>query len=207
MDENDNNTNNNKQYFSSLKFVKQNGPNFSYSAGILPYSIDKFGTVYVLLGKGIDGTWSDFGGKMEPSVDKFKPENTASREFYEETMGSVLPINTVRDILKNPLSYKKITSKGPNNIYYYLYLIQIPYKYYRHYFQKIFSFLKYSKCVKRKFMEMTDIRWVPASTLFESSLSTCKNFLSCDEEREFNSLVPLRSAFKINVIENFQSLK
>ena len=68
-----------------------------YSAGIIPYTI-RNNQIYYLLGRDWrDEGWSDFGGKCEED-DKNKPKSTAIREFYEETMGSVLTYNFIKFI-------------------------------------------------------------------------------------------------------------
>ena len=43
------------------------------------------------MGKDNDNDWSDFGGRCE-FKDRCDPINTATREFYEETLGAVLTI-------------------------------------------------------------------------------------------------------------------
>lgn len=61
--------------------------NINSSAGILPISRNEHGDVVFLLGKDSrDGVFSDFGGKAEV-IDNGDPVNTATREFYEETLG------------------------------------------------------------------------------------------------------------------------
>ena len=61
-----------------------------YSAGILPYTYYQDKCLF-LLGKDHEGDWSDFGGRCE-FKDSNEPENTACREFYEETLGAVIDI-------------------------------------------------------------------------------------------------------------------
>lgn len=64
------------------------------AAGVLPYTKDKYGKIWFLLGRekpninwGNDsGSWSEFGGSMNSGE---TPEEGASREFFEETMGTV----------------------------------------------------------------------------------------------------------------------
>ena len=87
---------------------KQRKNNYNkYSAGILPYTFDLNGNCLVLLGKDNEGDWSDFGGRSE-FKDHNDEKNTASREFYEETLGSILSINECIDKIGNS---KKIISK------------------------------------------------------------------------------------------------
>jgi len=53
------------------------------AAGILPYSIDKAGQVYFLIGQEPNGLWADFGGRAD-ATDR-DPKETALRECAEET--------------------------------------------------------------------------------------------------------------------------
>ena len=81
-----------------------------YSAGILPYTIYK-GTIYLLLGRDSDNKWSDFGGRVEPK-DRSDYETTASREFFEETLGSVYDYDHVKKLLKKCHKIVSKTSSG-----------------------------------------------------------------------------------------------
>lgn len=87
-----------------------------YSAGVLLYK-QYDDTCYLLLGKDVRyNLWSDFGGSCEDN-DKGDSINTASREFYEETIGGISDECELRFKLKhcalclNCESYKK-------NLYY-----------------------------------------------------------------------------------------
>ena len=69
--------------------------------GILPYTIHE-GDIYFLLSReSVDykwkesGLWSDFGGNEE-ETDEGEKSLTASREFYEETMGCICDFVTTR---------------------------------------------------------------------------------------------------------------
>ena len=78
-----------------------------YSAGILPYQVGENKRIYFLLAKDTSGYWSDFGGKCEPK-DGNNIQETAAREFYEESFGSVLSLQSIRNMLKNKNNYKLI---------------------------------------------------------------------------------------------------
>jgi predicted NUDIX family NTP pyrophosphohydrolase len=80
--------NNNYNTWNYRKISKNSS---RYSAGILPYTYNQQGQCLFLLGKDYEGDWSDFGGKCE-FKDSNEPENTACREFYEETLGAVIDI-------------------------------------------------------------------------------------------------------------------
>jgi hypothetical protein len=100
---------NNNSYTWNYKKINKNQTR--YSAGILPYTFDQNGKCLFLLGKDNDNDWSDFGGRCE-FKDRSDPINTATREFYEETLGAVLTIEEC--INKLGTSPIKIISKTLN---------------------------------------------------------------------------------------------
>ena len=71
-----------------------------YSAGVLPYTFDQHSNCLFLLGKDNENDWSDFGGRCE-FKDFSDEKNTASREFYEETLGAVINIPEVIEKINN----------------------------------------------------------------------------------------------------------
>ena len=162
---------------------KNNGARFS--AGILPYTFDQSGKCFFLLGKDTENFWSDFGGRSE-FKDNNEPINTASREFYEETLGAVIGIQcTVNKLNGNPV---KIVSKTLNGSPYYMYLIYIDYSpTFIESFNKILNFLKYyyanDKYHTNKIIEKTCIRWISMDTL-----------INCIENKQ-NPPVSLRGVF------------
>jgi 8-oxo-dGTP pyrophosphatase MutT (NUDIX family) len=79
-----------------MLYAKKTNRNSRYSAGILPYTFDQTGKCLFLLGKDYDNDWSDFGGRCE-FRDNNEPLNTACREFYEETLGSIMTIKECMD--------------------------------------------------------------------------------------------------------------
>jgi len=158
-----------------------------YSAGILPYTYDLNGKCLFLLGKDHDGDWSDFGGRCE-FKDSNDEKNTASREFYEETLGSVINITDCNDKLRNgnPI---KIVSKTLNGSPYYMFLLYVEHLNYTEIFNKTSNFLKYhysqhnEKYNIYKIIEKNSIRWVSIDTL-----------LNCIDNHQ-NTLLPLRGVF------------
>ena len=179
-----------------------------YSAGILPFAI-KNTSIYVLLGRDVPhpesnksnnandevGSWSDFGGRSEIS-DNGRWDYTAAREFYEETIGSIMDISTMISKLSNKKNYIKIKSITLNGFPYYMYLLKIPYKDYRQNFQGTLSFIKYindSTKLDYKYFEKTDIQWISLDTLLESTR---------DE-----TLYPLRPVFKKTISANIEIIK
>jgi hypothetical protein len=158
-----------------------------YGAGVLPFYINN-GNIFFLLGKDPDGKWSDFGGRSE-SFDEGRWDVTAAREFYEETIGSVMDTQTILTKIQNRPNLR-IKDKTQNGYPYYMYVIKIPYKdMYRYNFKSTFSFMKYINSTSEhkkfdyKYFEKTDIQWISLDTLKKSIY---------DDSSEY----PLRSIFK-----------
>ena len=174
--------NNTDQQWSYRKINKKSFNR--YSAGILPYSFDNQGKSVFLLGKDYDGDWSDFGGRCE-FKDKDDPINTACREFYEETLGSVMNIQECVDKLS---SCTKIESKTLNGSPYYMYLLYIEYRGYTEMFHKTSNFLKYNFHNEintlNRIIEKNTIRWVTLDTL-----------INCIENKHLHTPISLRGVF------------
>lgn len=183
---------NNNYGYSTWNYKKINKHTCRYSAGILPYTYNLQGQCLFLLGKDNDGDWSDFGGRCE-FKDSNEPENTACREFYEETLGAVIDISDCKEKLLhgNPI---KIISKTLNGSPYYMYLLYVDYINYTESFNKTANFLKYHFSQQSsnisKIIEKTSIRWVTIDTL-----------LNCIDNKQSNIPLPLRGVFK-KTIEN-----
>jgi len=162
-----------------------------YSAGILPYCKCQDGNIYFLLGRDYDNKWSDFGGRCEPK-DKGEIELTAAREFWEESIGCIDEMETIRVTLK----YKKIpfvVSKTPIGNPYYMYLLKVPYSMnYRQNFTSSRSFI--SKIdVDKKYTEKFDVRWV--------SKDTIKYTISV------KSMISLRTVFQTTLINHMKEIE
>jgi hypothetical protein len=154
-----------------------------YSAGILPYTFDQEGKCMFLLGKDHENDWSDFGGRCE-FRDKSEPIATATREFYEETLGAVLSVQECTEKLNiNPV---QIVSKTLNGSPYYMYLMYIDYNNYTETFHKVANFLKYQFDSQEtsKIIEKNTIRWVSMDTM-----------LMCIEPNQRNTPLRLRGVF------------
>ncbi len=173
----------NTNHYTQWNYKKTNKGSTRYSAGILPYTFDQNGKCLFLLGKDNDNDWSDFGGRCE-FKDRCEPLNTAIREFYEETLGSVLNIQECMEKLNtNPI---RILSKTLNGSPYYMYLMYIEYFNYSDTFNKTATFLRYQfdKQEMNKLIEKNTIRWVSMDTL-----------LICIENNQRNSPISLRGVF------------
>lgn len=144
----------------------------SYSAGCLPFNIIN-GKLYFLLGRDrSDGTWSDFGGRAEEYDMDIKA--TAAREFYEESVGVVMDMESIRKRLKDADCHKMLESKTMGGSKYYTFVIHCPYQsFYPSVFQKNLKLLRYMKANKR-FLEKTDVAWYSADEIFDSVDGTGK---------------------------------
>jgi hypothetical protein len=180
--------------YTTWSYKKINKNSTRYSAGILPYSFDQNGKLFFLLGRDNEGDWSDFGGRCE-FRDQNNPKNTASREFYEETLGAVLTVQECHDKMTENI----IESKTLNGSPYYMYLVYIDFTNYLDTFNKTSQFLKYQfeTRITTRIIEKVSIRWVSIDTL-----------LNCIENNE--KPIPLRGVFYKTILdfkENLVKLK
>jgi hypothetical protein len=166
--------------------------NILYSAGVLFFSKGTDKTPLFLLGKDYDNKWSNFGGRCEIS-DKFEIENTAARECWEESVGSILDFDSIKHKLKVK-NVKVIISKTPKGHPYYMFLIKIPLNYsYRERFISTKKFLS-NIDVDKKFLEMYDIKWVSLDTILNS----------IDNKRP---LIKLRNVFEQTLVSNIKDIE
>lgn len=136
-----------------------------YSAGILPYQVSDDFNIYFLLGKGMDGTWSDFGGKCEPR-DKDNLQETAAREFYEESLGSVVSYKGVKTVLSNEKNYTLVNSKSLAGIPYFMFILRLPMRedVAKDRFKKTHEYLTFINA-NYQYVEKCDIGWISLDTL------------------------------------------
>ena len=166
--------------------------NIRYGGGILFYCKSLDNTPYFFLGKDRDNRWSNFGGGVELS-DRSDPENTASRETWEETLGSVGDITDIKRYLKN---CNCIISKTPSGNKYYMYIVKIPFtNLYRDRFNSTKKFLSNLSSVDKKYLEILDVKLL--------SLETLK--YSIDENNK-KSFIKLRSSFEQTIKNNFDEI-
>lgn len=134
-----------------------------YAAGILPITwYDD--TALFLVGKDLrDDTYSDFGGKCE-RIDKNDALNTSVREFYEETLGMVVPAKALRQRMQ-PQNCLCLRSRTQNGHPYYMYVVEVAFMpHLRNAFHKTLAFLKYRN-LHKVYVEKTDVRWVTWKTM------------------------------------------
>lgn len=92
-----------------------------FSAGVLLYKAEP-SDLFLLLGKDTKyDLWSDFGGKSE-HADKGVSVNTASREFFEESMGSISDECELRYHLHQA---PRLDCMSYRNRKYYMYLLNV----------------------------------------------------------------------------------
>ena len=178
-------------YKPSWNYKKIKNGTTRYSAGVLPYTYDQNGTLLFLLGKDLDGDWSDFGGRCE-FKDHNDPINTASREFYEETIGSVLSITDCIQKISNCHENNIVLSKTLNGSPYYMYCMYTDFLNYSDTFCKTTNFIKYQFDRKStlKILEKVGIRWVTLDTL-----------LTCIDNRDCSTPISLRGVFYKTISE------
>ena len=134
-----------------------------YAAGILPITWYQ-DTPLFLVGRDLrDDNYSDFGGKCE-KIDKNDALNTSVREFFEETLGMVLPAKALRQRMQ-PNNCLCLRSKTQNGHPYYMYVVEVAFMpHLRNAFQKTLNFLKYRN-LHKVYVEKTDVKWVTWLTL------------------------------------------
>jgi len=184
----------NKNY-TTWNYKKINKNSTRYSAGILPYTFDQSGKCFVLWGHDNENDWSDVVGRCVFRV-RCDPVNTAIREFYEETLGSV--INTQDCNLKLSQNCNRIVSKTLNGSPYYMYLMYVENLNYSETFNKTAQFLRYQfdKQEMNKLIEKNTIRWVSMDTL-----------LVCIENNQSNSPISLRGVFYNTLVNSKDQLQ
>lgn len=140
-------------------------PSRHYAAGILPITWHR-DTALFLVGRDLrDNTFSDFGGKCE-KTDKNDVLNTSVREFFEETLGMVLPAKALRQRMQsnNCLCLRSRTQNGHP---YFMYVVEVAYMpHLRNSFLKALNLLKYLN-LHKLYVEKTDVRWVTWGTLMD----------------------------------------
>ncbi len=172
-------------------FQPQQGLNVihEYSSGILPYQIEN-NRVYICLGKDRDGNWSDFGGKCEKK-DRYNVKETAAREFFEESYGAFLTLESTLKHLSNETNFKVVNSESMSGIRYYMFLLQLPKSPNAiDRFNKVRDYVNYMfKDSDKKwyqYQEKIEIKWV--------SLEVLLSILDSDENKK-TSTWPLRKVF------------
>lgn len=182
--------------YNSLN-VDTNKKTHVYSSGVLPFQIDDDGNIYLLLGKDQENNWSDFGGKCEIK-DNNNIKETAAREFFEESLNSIIDIGTTRELLRNEKNYTLIQSRTLSGSPYYMFLLRVPMlpDTCRDRFHKTLKYLKYMDSSKNS-IEKIDIKWVSLDTVIH-----CIDF----PESEMKMGWPMRRIFRRTMFNNRKQL-
>lgn len=137
---------------------------YSYCAGVLPYT-DFNNSIYFLMGKSRrNGRLITFSGKNDLIDEGI--EETAAREFFEESLGCVMDKASALAAIKKCRIVLK--SRTPRNMPCYTYMIEVPFrKIYTVAFHKTKDFLNEIKFRSFEFNEMCDIKWICARSMLD----------------------------------------
>ncbi|ABT14856.1 hypothetical protein NY2A_B457L [Paramecium bursaria Chlorella virus NY2A] len=155
------------------------------SAGILPISRNDEGEIVFLLGKDArDNVFSDFGGKSE-RIDNGNPVNTATREFYEETLGCIC--NNPHDIRFRVENMSvMLMGETKNKHKYRMFVMEVPFmKHINSQFKKVMNFMRY-KNIGTNLIEKSELVWVTFDDLLR---------------------IPKRQVFEDTLVSNYSMLR
>ena len=126
--------------------------------------------------------------------DQHNIKETASREFFEESLNSVIDLNTAREMLKNEKNYTLVVSKTITQSPYYMFILRVPMlpDTSRDRFKRTLQYLEY-KQADYTALEKADIKWVSLDTILHCLTSI---------ENENNLGWPLRKVFRRTMFNN-----
>lgn len=162
---------------------------YKYCSGILPYCYYN-NSLYFLLGKSKrNNRLITFSGKNDDIEDD--PCETAAREGYEETLGCILDKSSMLEKVRK--CERILVSRTPRGMPCYTYVIEIPFR--KHYsvsFSKTRDFL-YCMGINKMYhlQEMTDIKWLCASTMFTKLRKGWERNGILKEQEEWDKLLSL----------------
>ena len=158
---------------------------YDYCAGVLPYTSFN-NNVYFLLGKSRrSGRLITFSGKNS-EFDATRVD-TAAREFFEESLGSVIDRNTMTTILQRCETV--LESRTPRGQPCYTYVVEIPFR--KHYalcFTKTRGFLEAIQMRGPEYLEMVDIKWVCARSMLTKIRKQWEKFGTLTSTQEWSKL-------------------
>jgi hypothetical protein len=126
-----------------------------YSAGVLLYSYDPGGNVQFLLGRDYRNKYSDFGGRCDPT--DVLHIDTAAREFYEETCGTIYDIHVMTNKIKESHIVHSLSYLGNP---YYMYMVCIPYSNdICQRFDDIRRYINDNSMIDKRFKEKLELKW------------------------------------------------
>lgn len=129
--------------------------NVPYAAGVMLLGWNGY-EICALLGKDHYNTYSDYGGKADPS-DNNLPYLTAAREMYEETLGIFFTQYEISYLIhKGPY----VLSKSFTNKPYYMYILWIDYSNtYNIDYNTVFNYISAIPGFHHQFKEKKMISW------------------------------------------------
>lgn len=150
------------------------------AAGVLPCALSPQGRTMLLLGQegSANGVWSDtskwdaFGGRRDLCKDE-TPEDTAAREFYEESGGVVCDLQFMRQLLRQHrfLASYDTYARGSSTKVYRMYVVCIPFRDYPDLFSNVYHWLRHQK--HERLLEKKQMRWFSLEQVQESLLLLC----------------------------------
>lgn len=145
------------------------------AAGVLPCAITSSGKIMFLLGqegcaRGVwidSNTWDAFGGRRDLCKDQ-RPEDTAAREFFEETGGVVCDLEYMRQQLHEGcfLTHYDTLARGCNTKVYRIYVVRVAFREYPDQFTSLYRYLSYHNLQGK--LEKKQIRWFSLDQVNES---------------------------------------
>ena len=170
---------------------------YDYCAGVLPYTSFN-NNIYFLLGKSRrSGRLITFSGKNS-QFDATR-KDTAAREFFEETLGSVIDRSTMTSILDRcKIVLESTTPRGQPC---FTYVVEIPFR--KHYalcFTKTRGFLEAINMRGPEYLEMCDIKWVCARSMLTKIRKQWEKFGTLTSTHQWDKLEQLSSLSPADVI-------
>lgn len=162
---------------------------YKYCAGILPYCYFN-NSLYFLLGKSKrNNRLITFSGKNDAIEED--PCETAAREGFEETLGSVLDKSSILEKVRKCEII--LYSQTPRGMPCYTYVIEVPFR--KHYaicFGKTRDFLSSIGANKQYHLqEMVDIKWICANSMFTKLRKTWEKNNILNSQVEWEKLISL----------------
>lgn len=158
-----------------------------YAAGVLPIAFRTDQQPLFLVGEDIRGIGiADFGGKNDSKLDRNDPEATASREWYEESLGQSISINEMMSRFKDD-SCIRVYGRTQNGYVYYMNIVEIPWDpHMPRNFDRVVQFLRL-KNISKLYVEKKNVTWMTFDELlacrkrqvFESTIMDNINVIRC----------------------------
>ena len=141
----------------------------AYAAGVLPIAwVTETQAVFLVGRDARDHSYSDFGGRSEKCDRDIAC--TASREFWEETLGVFVDAKVVKTRM-TPGNCVVLESKTQNGWPYHTFVVEMPLTtHLRSTFAKVLGFMRHRAGVSRMYLEKTDVVWLTLDELLNRDL-------------------------------------